>query len=99
MGLSMFSTRVPADLAPNRLARALAARRRAGRACIDLTESNPTRVGFDYPRDLLNALTDPRGLTYAPHPLGLPEARLAVAADYTRRGQPVRTERLALTAS
>ena len=95
----MFSTRVPANLAPNRLARALTARRRAGKGIIDLTESNPTRAGFEYPRDLLNPLADPRGLTYAPHPLGLVEARQAVAAEYARRGQQVDVGRIALTAS
>jgi aspartate/methionine/tyrosine aminotransferase len=95
----MVSTRVPANLAPNRLAQALAARRRAGGAVIDLTESNPTRAGFDYPLDLLTSLADPRGLTYSPDPLGLVEAREAVAAEYKRRGEAVDVSRIVLTAS
>src|SRR5207245_2597755 len=66
---------------------------------IDLAESNPTRVGFAYPADLLAPLADPRGLTYAPHPFGLIEARRAVAADFKRRGIDVSPERIALTAS
>jgi aspartate/methionine/tyrosine aminotransferase len=95
----VFSNRLPAILAPNRLARALADRRRAGLSIIDLTESNPTRAGFRYPDDLLTPLADRRGLTYAPEPLGLQEARLAVAGEYQRRGTIVDAERIALTAS
>jgi aspartate/methionine/tyrosine aminotransferase len=36
---------------------------------------------------------------YAPEPLGLREARQAVAADFARRGLPVTEEQIALTAS
>ena len=95
----MFSTRVPADLAPNRLTLALAATRAQGRPIIDLTESNPTRAGFEYPRDFLRRLADPCALTYAPAPFGSPDARAAVARDYGRRGIRVEPERIALTAS
>src|ERR1051326_7740438 len=80
----MFSRRIPSDLAANRLAMALAARRAAGRQFIDLTESNPTRAGFDYPADLLAPLADARALTYAPSPVGLRDAREAGARDYAR---------------
>ncbi len=95
----MFSSRTPADLTTNRLGELLAAARRDARPIVDLTESNPTRAGFVYPDDLLRSLGDPRGLTYAPSPFGLTEARAAVARDYARRGQPVVPERVALTAS
>jgi alanine-synthesizing transaminase len=95
----MFSSRTPGDLTPNRLSAALAAARAEGRAIVDLTESNPTRAGFDYPPDLLRSLADPRGLTYAPSPFGLADARDAVAADYARRGVLVSPQRIALTAS
>ncbi len=46
----MFSTRVPADLAPNRLTAAEMALRKSGVRPIDLTETNPTVVGLEYPR-------------------------------------------------
>jgi aspartate/methionine/tyrosine aminotransferase len=95
----MFSSRVQADLAPNRLAHALERRRAEGRPCIDLTESNPTRAGFDYPADLLAPLGDRRGLTYSPQPFGVPEARRAVAEDYARRGLTVGPEHIVLTVS
>src|SRR2546430_15276518 len=84
----MFSTRVPHDLAANRLTIAVAAQRAAGRSLIDLTESNPTRAGFDYPADLLAPLADARALAYAPSPLGLREAREAVSRDFARQRLP-----------
>ena len=74
-------------------------RRAAGQPVIDLTESNPTRVGLDYPKDLLAPLADCRGLTYAPQPFGLTAARQAVAGDYQRRGIVIAPDRVALTAS
>jgi len=58
----VFSRRVPANLVPNRLTKALAEHRLAGLPVIDLTESNPTRAGFEYPADLLVPLADPSGL-------------------------------------
>jgi alanine-synthesizing transaminase len=90
----MFSTRISADLRANPLTHALERRRAAGLEIVDLTESNPTRAGFEYPTDLLASLADPRGLSYAPEPLGLGEARRAVACEYRRRGIPVEAERV-----
>ena len=95
----MFSTRTPPHLAPNRLAQALLELQRAGRPVIDLTESNPTRSGFEYPPDLLAPLADARGLAYRPRPFGLIEARRAVAKEYARRGISVPADRIVLTAS
>jgi len=95
----VFSSRIPANLAPNRLTEALRARRARGEPFIDLTESNPTRAGFEYPPDLLAPLGDGRGLRYEPLPLGAMDARRAVAADYERQGVTVPPERIALTAS
>lgn len=95
----MFSSRIPANLAPNRLTEALRALRARREPFIDLTESNPTRAGFEYPPDLLAPLGDARGLRYAPSPLGAMEARRAVAADYERQGVTVPPDRIVLTAS
>src|SRR5437773_1226221 len=95
----MFSSRIPSDLASNRLTETLERVRAEGRAVIDLTESNPTRVGLDYPAGLLAPLGDRRGLSYAPHPFGLSDARRAVARDYDRRGLPVPPDRIVLTTS
>lgn len=94
----MFSRRVPDDRQPNRLTQALARARQAG-GLIDLTVSNPTRVGLAYPADLLRDLSDPRGLDYTPSPFGLAPAREAVAGEYARRGIPIAAARIVLTAS
>ncbi len=95
----MFSTRIPAHLAPNRLTRAVAERRARRGEIIDLTESNPTKAGFDYPPDLLAPLAGHGALTYAPAPVGGLDARSAVSADYARRGFVVSPARIVLTAS
>jgi hypothetical protein len=95
---TMFSTRVPDDRVPTRLARALAAARGRG-GFVDLTLSNPTCAGLPYPAQLLDALADPASLTYRPAPLGLEPARAAVAATYAARGLPADPERIVLTAS
>ena len=95
----MFSDRVPSELKQNRLAEALADVRRRNQPILDLTASNPTRAGFSYPNDLLAPLSDPRGLVYAPEPLGIFEARQAVVADFERRGLTTAADRMALTAS
>lgn len=95
----MTSSRVPANLTPNRLAQVRAARELAGLPILDLTASNPTRAGFSYPADLLEPLGDPRALVYAPEPFGLIDARAAVAGDFARRGLSVAADRVVLTAS
>src|SRR6186997_769531 len=76
----VFSNRLPTSLATNRLTDAIRRFRSTSRPLIDLTESNPTRAGFNYPADLLSPLADPRGALYLPAPFGLPPARRAVAA-------------------
>jgi alanine-synthesizing transaminase len=95
----MFSDRIPSDLRHNRLAETLAHLKRTNEAILDLTTSNPTRAAFSYARDLLTPLADPRGLVYAPEPLGLREARQAVAADFARRRLAVGEDQIVLTAS
>jgi alanine-synthesizing transaminase len=95
----MFSDRVPKELATNRLTATVAAARAQGRALIDLTVSNPTRAGFEYPPDLLAPLANPEALRYDPRPLGRIDARQAVARDYERQGVVVDADRVVLTAS
>jgi hypothetical protein len=95
----MFSSRTAFDLRPNRLTLAREAKRQAGVPLLDLTESNPTRVGLSRPNDVLLPLADPAALRYEPEARGSLRAREAVAADHARRGLPVEPERLLLTAS
>lgn len=80
---------------------ALAHRRRigAGLPIADLTASNPTRCGFQYPGDLLAVLKDRRALDYDPQPLGLPQAREAVCRYYADRGVTVESKQVVLTTS
>lgn len=95
----MLSSRLPKNLEPNAVARAIDAKRRSGVAITDLTETNPTAAGFDYPKELLEPLGNPRALEYDPQPLGLWPARAAVAADFRRRGIVISADRVALTSS
>lgn len=99
----MFSARTAWPLAANRLHQLAQARRSVSRGdedFLDLTASNPTVCGFDYPRAaLLAALGSAAALRYEPQPLGLEATRQAVAAYYSERGSPIAPERLLLTAS
>jgi len=95
----MFSARFHWDFRTNRLTQALEAMRRDGARVLDLTESNPTRAGFEYPPEIVRAFDDPRMLVYEPSPAGAAEARRAVASYYAARGERVETERILLTAS
>jgi alanine-synthesizing transaminase len=82
----MLSTRTNWPLELNRLTQALEQRRRSGDPIFDLTASNPTECGLDYPgEEILAALADPRALAYRPESKGLREAREAVAAYYAGR--------------
>jgi hypothetical protein len=93
----MFSNRIRWGAAANRLMRALEAKKAAGAALLDLTESNPTRAGFRYEEGpILEALARPAALRYEPDPRGLPAARRAVAEYYRERGRPVEEGSLVL---
>src|SRR6185295_16951063 len=95
----MFSARTRWDLRANRLETIRAEKRARGEVVLDLTESNPTSVGLDYPKDLLAPLADTGGLGYEPLAFGWPAARAAVADDYRRRGSAIDASRIVLTAS
>jgi aspartate/methionine/tyrosine aminotransferase len=67
---------------------------------IDLTETNPTRVGIAYPEaELAELLRRSASPVYDPQPLGLLSAREALAAALSTPGDPVSAEDLVLTAS
>jgi alanine-synthesizing transaminase len=79
----MFSERTSWKLAQNRLTQALEEVRAGGAKVLDLTASNPTRVGLDYDsRAILAALASPQALDYDPQPRGLLPAREAVGEYY-----------------
>ena len=95
----MFSSRVPAALEPNRLTQVFRRLRAAGAPLLDLTLSNPTSAGIAYPESILDALADRRSLQYQPSPLGLADARAAIARDCERNGIKVAPDRVVLTSS
>jgi aspartate/methionine/tyrosine aminotransferase len=94
-----FSSRFHWDLKPNRLAQLLEQKRRAATPLYDLTQSNPTGAGFQYPLDVLAAFQDSAILSYEPSPRGALPARESVSKYYRRRGLEVPPDRILLTAS
>ena len=94
-----FSSRFHWDSKPNRLAQVLARKHAEGAPVIDLTQSNPTQAGFQYPLDVVRAFDDSAMLRYEPSPRGLFSAREAVSAYYAVRGHDVSPDRILLTAS
>jgi aspartate/methionine/tyrosine aminotransferase len=80
----MFARRTNWRLDSNRFTQALEEHRRGGKQVFDLTVSNPTECGFEYPaQEILATLADPRALVYRPESKGLLEAREAVAEYYS----------------
>src|ERR1700728_4838446 len=79
----MFSDRTNWKLTRNALTDALEEVKSSGARVLDLTVSNPTKVGlhFDDAR-ILESLASPKAMTYDPQPKGLPSARAAVANYY-----------------
>ncbi len=98
----MFSERTEWKLAPNRFTQALDQVRAGGATILDLTISNPTRVGVNYDsRSILAALGSAQALDYDPQPKGLRPAREAVA-EYYRSDHGIHDldpERIVLTTS
>jgi len=85
---------------PNPLTRALREACESGKTIIDLTVSNPTRVGIRYNGPaILDALRNEKSLDYRPESKGLLSAREAVAAYHKDRGETVDPQNLVLTAS
>jgi aspartate/methionine/tyrosine aminotransferase len=94
-----FSQRTGWNTEESELARAHRLRLQAGLPTADLTASNPTRCGFDYPADWLAALADPRALQYDPQPRGSLSARNAVSSYYATHGIAVDPGQIILTTS
>lgn len=84
----------------NRLAVAVREARGSGAELLDLTESNPTRVGIPYPDEELAAILSRAARhPYEPEALGLLSAREAIAAHLSAGGEEVSPDDLVLTAS
>ena len=106
----MFAERTNWRLAQNRLTEAVEAARAGKAKLLDLTVSNPTRVGLQYDdAAILAALHSPSALDYDPQAKGLLAARQAVAAYYADRNgaqknaannvPDISTDRIILTTS
>ena len=82
----MFARRTNWDMSPNALALALKEHAGSGQELLDLTASNPTCVGLEYPaRQIACALADERALSYEPAAKGLLAARQSVASYYAQQ--------------
>lgn len=92
-----LSSRLPHRFEPNALSIALARVKAEGGALLDLTGSNPTACGFNYPEaEIRAALAGPSVLRYAADARGSVLAREAIA---THHGHGLRADELLLTAS
>jgi aspartate/methionine/tyrosine aminotransferase len=88
------------DFEKNRLTQILERKREQGTEIVDLTLSNPTKVGIRYPEEeLREALVQSSPLSYDPNPRGLWKAREAIAQYYANRSCEVEPEDILLTAS
>jgi alanine-synthesizing transaminase len=96
-----FSSRLPWDRPENTLATLERARRAAGAPLIDLTVSNPTRVGLpDLGPRVRDAFAAIDVGAYEPAPAGARDARVAIAAAITEdTGHRIAPDQLLLTAS
>ncbi len=79
---------------PNALTELLRIKRQTGARILDLTESNPTQAGIEYPAGFLNSLASDTALRYEPEPFGLLSARETIAREYDAR-----VDRVVMTAS
>ncbi|MBI4165059.1 MAG: pyridoxal phosphate-dependent aminotransferase [Acidobacteria bacterium] len=96
----MFAKRTGWPLSPNRLTECLRHLRAEGCDILDLTESNPTRCGFQYDKaGIFAALADRAALAYDPDPRGLVVARQAVAGYYRESGARISPRQIFLTTS
>lgn len=95
--MTRFSTRASWDLSEGAASQAARIARARRPDLVDLTETNPTRVGLATNRDLAALLGS--GVGYEPEPRGHPRAREAVARYYAERGVKVEPEAIMLSAS
>jgi alanine-synthesizing transaminase len=97
----MFSDRTNWKLTRNRLTEAIEEARCRGVRVLDLTVSNPTRVGLTYnDAKILQSLASQRAMDYDPQPKGQLCARAAVVEYYrSQHGIVLDPERVILTTS
>ncbi len=89
-----FSRRLPHETRPNALTELLQTKRQSGARILDLTESNPTHAGIDYPVGFLSSLAAEAAVRYEPEPFGLLAAGDVIAREYGAQ-----VDRVVMTAS
>ncbi|MEI1277575.1 pyridoxal phosphate-dependent aminotransferase [Leptospira venezuelensis] len=95
-----FSDRFEFISGENDLYSLLESFKKSGEDWIDLTISNPTKVGLVYPREaILHSLEKPESLEYDPDPKGTLLARKSIVAYYKEKGYTISEEDLFLTSS
>jgi alanine-synthesizing transaminase len=92
-----FSKRTPHDLSLNPISKVQESI--PANSLLDLTQSNPTQCGFEYPLDLLKALASPLNLKYEPNSFGHPEARQAIASYLSSKGNEISPENILVASS
>lgn len=95
-----FSKRTAWEPGENAWAERLHEYQRAGADLVDLTASNPIQCGLGPSEaNVLEALSDSRGLRYQPDPFGMMHARESVCDYYRSHGAELPPEQLCLTTS
>ncbi len=94
-----FSQRTDWPAAANPLTQRIEEKKKSGAPLIDLTESNPTRCGFNFLNEKwLHSFADAHNLSYSPDAHGFLEAREAVCAYYAEKKISVSPHQIFLTA-
>ncbi len=99
-GTFLFSHRTNWYRQLNKISELFESLRKSGRSILDLTVSNPTECGIEYPeKEILSALSASPILHYEPNPRGLLSARRAVCEYYKKKSITVNLSNIFLTAS
>ncbi len=96
---SGFSGRIPASLDNDPLYLALKKRKETHQKIIDLSQSNPTQVGFEYWNLWPTALNHPKAQIYEPAASGLLQCRASIASYYAERGILCEADQIHITCS
>lgn len=99
MKSDILSQRTSWPLQKNSLIDKLEQMRSREESIIDLTESNPTQCGLNYPQEgILGALSKNENLAYHPDPRGMLKAREAVCQYYHENDVAITPDQVFLTA-
>ncbi|MCB1189553.1 MAG: pyridoxal phosphate-dependent aminotransferase [Leptospiraceae bacterium] len=92
--MSYFSNKIPLNPEKNQLLMQLQSLKEKNVPIFDLTHSNPTLAGFEYPSEIFQNFQLPN---YKPSPRGLVEAREAICEYYSQKGRIISIDNIFLT--